>query len=107
IAFTHLDALSRMSHSIAFGIVAVIILMILFGKKDYLLGASVVAGMLAHLSFDIFAGDDGKFPLFTPFYNHQISFPNADWIYFEIVAVAVIGITTMLVRKRSLKVVSN
>jgi len=104
IAFTHLDALSRMSHSIAFGIVAVIILMILFGKKDYLLGASVVAGMLAHLSFDIFAGDDGKFPLFTPFYNHQISFPNADWIYFEIVAVAVIGITTIIARKKESKI---
>ncbi len=69
--------------------------------------ASVVAGVLAHLSFDIFAYYDSKFPLFTPFYNHQISFPNADWIYFEIVAVTVIGITTIFARKRSLKVVSN
>jgi hypothetical protein len=107
IALTHLDALDRMSHSIAFGIVAVIILMILFGKKDYLLGASVVAGVLAHFSFDIFSGKDSKFPLFTPFYNHQISFPNADWIYFEIAAIVIIGIITIFARKRSLKVVSN
>ncbi len=99
IALTHLDAVSRMSHSIAFGIVAVIILMILFGKKDYLFGASVAAGVLAHLSFDIFVSNDGKFPLFTPFYNHQISFPNQDWIYFEIAAIVIIGITTLLAKR--------
>src|SRR5690242_3680952 len=33
IGLTHLDALSRMSHSIIFGIVSVTFLMFLFGKK--------------------------------------------------------------------------
>jgi hypothetical protein len=99
IALTHLDAVSRMSHSIVFGIVAVIIMMIIFGKKDYILGASAAAGVLAHLSFDIFTTDDGKFPLFTPFYNHQISFPNADWVYFEIAAIVIVMIVTLLTKR--------
>lgn len=99
IALTHLDALSRMSHSISFGIISVIVLMILFGRKDYRLGAAAVAGLLSHISFDTFAGEDAKFPLFVPFYNHQISFPNSDWIYFEIAAVISIGIILILQRK--------
>ncbi|MDE1832607.1 MAG: hypothetical protein KGI02_09615 [Thaumarchaeota archaeon] len=52
IALTHLDALFRMSHSISFGIISVIVLMILFGKRNYLLGAAAIAGLLSHLSFD-------------------------------------------------------
>ncbi len=98
IALTHLDALSRMSHSISFGIISVIVLMILFGKKNYLLGAAAIAGLLSHISFDIFSGEDAQFPLLTPFYNHQISFPNADWIYFEIAAVISIGIIMLFTK---------
>lgn len=98
IALTHLDALSRMSHSISFGIISVIVLMILFGKRNYLLGAAAIAGLLSHLSFDTFAGD-AKFPLFVPFYNHQISFPHETWIFFELAAVLSIGIVTILQRK--------
>lgn len=99
IALTHLDALSRMSHSISFGIISVIVLLILFGKRDYRLGVAVIAGLLSHISFDIFSEEDGKFPIFTPFYNHQISFPNADWIYFEIAAVVIIGIVMLIQTK--------
>ena len=106
IALTHLDALSRMSHSISFGIISVIVLMILFGKKDYRLGAVAIAGLLSHLSFDIFAGDDAKFPLFVPFYNQQISFSHETWIYFEIAAILIVGITTIFARKKELKVTS-
>lgn len=81
-------------------------LMVLFGKRDCRLGAVAIAGLLAHLSFDIFAGGDAKFPLFTPFYNHQISFPNADWVYFEMAAVISIGIIMIFARKKELKVAS-
>lgn len=104
VAFTHLNALSRMSHSIAFGAIAVAMLMLLFGKKDYRLGVAVVAGLLSHISFDIFAGGDDEFPLFTPFYNHQISFPDQDWIYFEIAAVALVCIMSII---RKLRLVSK
>ena len=82
IALTHVDAISRMSHSITFGIIAAVILILVF-RKNYLLGAIAFSGMLAHLSYDTFAGQDGKFPIFAPWYNHQISFAHIDWLYFE------------------------
>ena len=103
IALLHVDALSRMSHSIAFGILAVVILMALFGRKDYKLGAAAFAGVLSHLSFDTFAGSDGRFPLFVPFYNHQIIFQNIDWIYFEIAAIVIVGIITILTKRKTRK----
>ncbi|MDE1766184.1 MAG: hypothetical protein KGI27_07925 [Thaumarchaeota archaeon] len=104
IALLHVDALSRMSHSILFGAIAAAVLMLAFGKRDARLGAAAFAGVLSHLSFDTFAGDDGKFPLFVPFYNHQIIFPNIDWIYFQVAAVMVAGIVTMLAtRKRKIE----
>jgi hypothetical protein len=99
IGFAHVDAISRMSHSIAFGIIAAAILILVF-RKNYLLGATAFSGMLAHLSYDTFAGEDGKFPIFAPFYNHQISFPNQDWIYFEIAAVIIIGVVTYVTTKK-------
>ncbi len=104
IALLHVDALSRMSHSFAFSAIAVVVLMVLFGRKDYKLGAAAFAGVLAHISFDTFAGEDAQFPLFTPFYNQQITFPNVDWIYFEVAAVAVAGIVSILAaRKRKIE----
>lgn len=106
IGFTRLDALVRMSHSISFGIISVIVLMVLFGKRDYRLGAIAFGGMLSHISFDTFADYDGKFPILTPFYNHQISFAHIDWIYFEIAAVLIVGIATIFTRNKELKITS-
>jgi hypothetical protein len=103
IALLHVDALSRMSHSIAFGVIAVVVLMALFGRKDYKLGAAVFAAVLSHLSFDTFAGYDGRFPLFVPFYNHQLIFPNIDWIYFEVAAITIVGIVTILTKRQTSK----
>jgi hypothetical protein len=106
IALLHVDALSRMSHSIAFGAIAVVVLMTLFGRKDYKLGAAAFAAVLSHLSFDTFAGNDGKFPLFTPFYNHQIIFQNIDWIYFEVAAIVIVGIVMLLTRRKETQEIS-
>lgn len=103
VALTNLDALSRMSHSFAFGIISVVVLMVLFGKRDYKLGIAAIAGLLSHISFDMFSGDDSKFPLYAPFYNHQISFPSADWIYFEIAAVVVVILVTIFAKRKQRK----
>ncbi|HEX5457841.1 MAG TPA: hypothetical protein VFX64_05585 [Candidatus Nitrosotalea sp.] len=98
VGLTHLDAISRMSHSIAFGVIAAVILILVF-RKNYLLGAIAFSGMLAHLSYDTFAGEDGMFPIFAPFYNHQISFSHTDWLYFEISAIILVGIVTIFAKK--------
>lgn len=105
IALIPVNAIPRMSHSIVFSAIAVTVLMTLTGRKDYKLGAAAVSGILAHISFDTFAGYGGRFPLFTPFYNHSITFPNTDWIYFEIGAAVVTSIITILAaRNRKIKV---
>ncbi len=103
IALTHLDALSRMSHSFAFAGIAITALMVSFGRKDYRLGAVVLAGVLSHMSFDIFAGDDSEFPLFAPFYNKQINFPHQDWIYFEVAAIMILGLVSFLQKKKQIQ----
>ena len=95
----NIEALSRMSHSITFGIISVVVIMLVFGRKDVLLGATAFAGLLSHMSYDIFI-DDTNFPLFTPFYNLAIPFHRTDWIFFEIAAVLIMIIATIIVRKQ-------
>lgn len=99
IGLTHFDALGRISHSISFGIVSLVVLTILFGKKDWRLATIAFAAVLSHISFDIFDGDS-KFPIFSPFYNHMISFTHTDWLYFEIAAVIMVGVV-LLIQKRT------
>ena len=99
IAFTHIDALFRMSHSISFGIISFIILIILTRKRDWRLGAIAFAAVLSHVSFDIFAGDP-RFPIFSPFYNNQISFSQVDWIYFEVIAIVIVGVVNLIQKRR-------
>ncbi|MGI0073078.1 MAG: metal-dependent hydrolase [Nitrosotalea sp.] len=99
VSLTHLEAISRMSHSIAFGVIALVVLMALFGKRDYRLGAIAFAAVLSHISFDIF-DEDPWFPFFAPIYNSQVYFTHVDWIYFEIVAVAIVGIVTIFASKK-------
>lgn len=105
IGLIHIDALERMSHSISFGVIALVTMMMLFGKKDLRLGAIALAAVFSHISFDIFDGDP-KFPIFTPFYNHLISFPKLDWLYFEIIAIIIIGIATIFTREKEQKITS-
>lgn len=105
IGLLHVETISRMSHSIAFGIISAIAVMSFFGKRDYLLGATAIGGLLAHLSFDEFRGNDSKFPIFTPLYDHMISFPHTDWIFLEIAAIAVIGLTSLLVIRKPEKTI--
>ena len=107
IGLWNIETVSRMSHSIAFGIISAIILMLLFGKRNYLLGATAFGGLLAHLSFDVFAGDYAKFPILTPFYSNMFPFPHVDWVFLEALAVAIIGFTTLLTKRKSLQKSSN
>lgn len=103
IGLAHIDSISRMGHSIAFGVIAIVVMLALFGKRSYVLASIAFAAVLSHMSFDIFGSDDGQFPLFTPFYNKMIHFPNVDWLPFEIAAIVIVGITYMLIKTGSNK----
>ena len=100
IGLWNIETVPRMSHSIAFGMIAIIILMLLFGKRNYLLGATAFGGFLAHISYDTFRGNDSKFSIFTPLYNNMISFPHVNWVFLEVAAVTVIGLTPLLARRK-------
>ncbi len=102
IALLNIEAIGRMGHSIPFGVLSAVIMMFVFGRKDYLLGAVAFAGMLAHISFDTLSGA-GNFPLFAPFYDGLIRFPNADWVFFQLAAVIMLGLIMMQTKRQSLQ----
>jgi len=89
IQFLNIEAIGRMGHSIPFGFVSVILLMIIFGRRDYLLGCIVFAAMLAHISFDTLTGS-GNFPLFVPFYDDLVRFPDSFWFVFLLVGIGLV-----------------
>lgn len=97
IQFFNVDGLVRMGHSIPFGAVAALVLMILFGRKNYLLGTIAFAAMLAHISFDTLSGG-GNFPLFAPFYDQIVTFPNSFWFIFQLVGFTIV-ISSMILSK--------
>ena len=102
IQFLNVEGIGRLDHSIPFGIFSALTAMLVFGKKDYLLGAAVFAAMLAHISFDTLTGS-GNFPLFAPFYNDLIRFQKVDWVLFQLGAVIMLGLIAMQIRRNGLK----
>lgn len=101
IQFFNVEGLVRMGHSIPFGFVAAMVLMVVFGRKNYLLGAIAFSAMLAHISFDTLNGT-GNFPLFAPFYDHMIKFPDSFWFIFQLVGLTIVISTMILDRSRQL-----
>ena len=99
VGLLHVETFSRMSHSIFFGIISVIVMMAVFGKRDYLLGAMAISGLLAHLSYDTLIDTYSEFPIFIPFYDKMIHLQHSDWIFLEIMAIAIVGSATLLKRK--------
>ena len=86
-----LPVLSRLAHSLIFILVAATILALLSkrsGRSD-LVFASVVSSVLAHFSFDAFAGD-GAFPLLAPLSFQFYDVPWVSWIPFELLAGALL-----------------
>ncbi len=102
IQFFEIEAIGRMGHSIPFGFVSVIVLMIIFGRRDYLLGSTVFAAMLAHISFDTLTGS-GNFPLFVPFYDDMVRFPDSFWFVFLLVGIGLVLSATIFTKSQKHK----
>jgi len=103
IQFLGIEVVPRMAHSVSFGIIAIFVMMMVFGKRDYLLGAISFAAVLSHISYDILLGGTDKFPFFTPFTNQVTTFQGADWILMEIGAVILVGISVFISRRKKMK----
>ena len=98
IQFFDLEIMPRMAHSISFGFLASFVLLLIFGKRDYRLAGIAFAAMLAHVSFDILLGGTTSFPLLTPFVAELLSFQGNDWIIIQLIAVAIVGICTIITK---------
>ena len=107
--FFNVEMISRMVHSVPFAIIIAVIMLYVFGKKDYRLAAISFSAIISHIAFDvwfvgqIFPGSTGGFPLFSPFTVEIIRFQGLDWLYLEILAIAIVGIIAILDRKISIK----
>jgi len=97
IQFLGIEMIARMGHSIPFAFLTIVIMMFLFGKKDLRLGAICFAAVLSHISFDIFLGGWSAFPFFVPFTSQLYTFEGYDWIIFEIVAMIIVAVASVIV----------
>jgi hypothetical protein len=106
IQFFGIEMIPRMAHSITFGIIAMSVMMIIFGKRDLRLGAIAIAAVFSHMSFDIFLGGSTEFPLLVPFVSQSITFSGADWIFFEFLAIVIIFVASIVFfRKQKIKII--
>jgi len=80
IQFFGIENIARLGHGFIFAIFVTMIMMFLFGKKDYFLGAISFAAILSHISFDILLGDGSSFPLFAPISTDVFTFQANDWL---------------------------
>ena len=107
--FLDVEMISRMVHSLPFAIIIAVIMLYVFGKKDYRLAAISFSAIISHIAFDtwfvgqINPGSAGGFPLFSPFTLEIFQFQGLDWLYLEILAIAIVGIISILNRKISIK----
>ena len=80
IQFFGIENIARLGHGFIFAILVVIVMMFLFGKKDYFLGVISFAAVLSHISFDILIGGGSAFPLFAPITMDFLTFQYNDWL---------------------------
>lgn len=82
---------TRLSHSIGFLILMTVAIswVATRGKRlDVRVMLTTVAAILAHFSYDIYAGN-GEFPVFAPVSLTPVQFPHWTWAVFEASAIAV------------------
>ncbi len=107
--FLNVEMISRMVHSLPFAIIIAVIMLYVFGKKDYRLAAISFSAIISHIAFDtwyvgqVHPSSTGGFPLFSPLTLEIFQFQGLDWLYLEILAVVIIGIIAVLNRKISIK----
>ena len=94
-----IEMVPRMAHSLPFILIAVVVMMLIFGKKDLRLLAVSSAAVFAHMSFDIILGGSTVFPVLIPVTCQFFTFSGIDWIIFEVIAVAVILTASVIVKK--------
>jgi len=107
--FFDVEMISRFVHSFPFAIIIAVIMLYVFGKKDYRLAVISFSAIISHIAFDtwlagqIYPGSTSGFPLLSPFTVEIFRFQGLDWLYLEILAIVIVGIIAILSRKISIK----
>jgi len=103
--FLDIELVSRMSHSIPFVFIALIVFMVIYRGKDIRICAVAFAAVLSHLAFDVFLADIAfgsftTFPLFSPFTFETVSLQGLDWLVIQIIGVSIVAITSYLFKRK-------
>ena len=106
--FLDIELVSRMSHSIPFAFIALIVFMVIYRGKDIRICAVAFAAVLSHLAFDVFLADvvnnsDTKFPLFSPFTFETVPFQGLDWLGIQVIGVALVALTSYFYKRKEIK----
>jgi len=96
--FLNVDMVIRMGHSISFALLAPIVMMLIFGRRDFLLGSIAFAAVFSHMSFDILL-DSGKFPILTPFSDLVTTFEGMDWVILLLIGISVVILAKLVIDK--------
>ena len=96
--FLEIEMVPRMAHSLPFILIVIVVMMLLFGKKDIRLIAVSAAAVFSHMSFDIILGGATVFPVLAPFSSEFFWFSGIDWIIFQVIAVAIIITASVIVK---------
>ena len=105
--FLGIEMIPRMAHSLTFALVAVVVMMMVFGRKDLRLGAIAVAAVFSHMSFDIFLVGGTEFPMFVPFTSEKIAFTEPYWILFEFISIAIIFVASIIFFRKQKNKITN
>ena len=94
-----IEMIPRMAHSLLFILIVIVVMMLLFGRKDLRLIAVSIAAVFSHMSFDTFLTGTTQFPVLAPFTSQFFTFSGVDWIIFQVLAVVIIITTSVIVKK--------
>jgi hypothetical protein len=97
--FLEIEMIPRMAHSMPFILIVIVVMMLLFGKKDLRLIAVSIAAVFSHMSFDTFLTGTTQFPVLAPFTSQFFTFSGVDWIIFQVLAVVIIITASVIVKK--------
>ena len=110
--FLDIELVSRMSHSLPFAVIAMIVFFVITRGKDIRICVVAFGAVLSHIAFDIFLADvtfgsPTDFPLFSPFTFETVSLQGLDWLGIQIVGISLVSITSYFFKRKEMKLKNN
>ena len=110
--FLDIELVSRMSHSLPFGVIASVVFFIVLRGRDLRMCAVAFAAVLSHLAFDVFLADvlsnsSTTFPLFSPLTFERTEVGGLDWLGIQIIGVGIVAIVSYFVKRKEIRLESN